>query len=564
MYCRRWLFLAVLTGASMTAGLVSVAQSAADWVYHGGKIYTVVDGNSTVEALVVTGERIVFAGGLAEAKKHVDDRTQWIDLGGKTMIPGLVDAHAHLRSLGKYLAQLKLERTGSPGEIREMVLEAQKSTTPGRWIEGRGWDQNEWEVKEFPTWKDLEETNANPVYFRRVDGHAAWVNRAALELCGITRETPDPVGGKIIRDADGEPTGVFIDNAKELVFDRIPDPSPAEIDEWMAAAIRHCNELGLTGMHDAGTDSADVASLNRLHQRGELTLRVYCMLSTDEKDLSFTEELLTRGPREHAEGRVMIRAIKLYADGALGSRGAALLMPYSDEPGNTGLMVEPREKLERLTRLAMENGFQVCTHAIGDRGNRVILDIYEAALSAYGNGDPRLRVEHAQVVALDDIPRFKRLGVIPSMQPTHCTSDMYWAEDRVGPERIAGAYAWRRFVKDGNRLPFGSDFPVESADPMLGIYAAITRQDSEGQPEGGWYPEEKLSVLDAVRGFTIEAAYAGFSENDLGTIAAGKLADFTVLDRDIFEISPSGILETRVTHTVVGGKIVYPARSSSP
>lgn len=564
MCFRPCLVLVALTASAMAAAPPGAGQPVADWIAHGGKIYTVAGGNSTVEVVAVRGDQIVFAGSRADAERYTGEGTRWVDLGGNTMIPGLVDAHAHLRSLGKYLAQLKLDRAKSPQEVREMVLEAQKSVPPGRWIEGRGWDQNDWEVKVFPTWKDLEGTDANPVYFRRVDGHAAWVNRAALELCGITGDTPDPDGGKIIRDAEGEPTGVLIDNAKDLVFDRIPDPSPAEIDEWIAAGIRHCNALGLTGIHDAGTDSADVESLNRLHQRGQLTFRVYCMLSTEDEDLSYTEEQIRLGPRVEAGGRVVIRAIKLHADGALGSRGAALLAPYSDEPANTGLLVEPKEKLERLTALALENGFQVCTHAIGDRGNRVVLDIYEEASSSHGSGDRRLRIEHAQVVSPDDVPRFKRLGVIPSMQPTHCTSDMYWAEDRVGAERIAGAYAWRRFLQDGNRLPFGSDFPVESADPMLGIYAAITRQDGDGWPEGGWYPGQKLSVLEAVRGFTIDAAYAGFAEDELGTIAAGKLADFTVLDRDIFEIPPSEVLQARVTRTVVGGKTVYEAGASSP
>jgi len=558
--------IAVLTAVFVTlATLGCTADDAvdstgtADFIFYGGNIYTMVEGGPTAEAVVVKGDRIVYAGAFAGAKKFSGEGTTQIDLDGAAMIPGLVDAHAHLRSLGRYLAQLKLEAAESPAVVREMVLEAQKSTPPGRWIQGRGWDQNDWEVKEFPTWRDLSGTEGNPVYFRRVDGHAAWVNSAALELCGVTGDTPDPDGGRIIRGPDGEPTGVFVDNAMDLISDNIPDASPEEIDEWMLAAVRHCNSLGLVGMHDAGIDEDDLASFERLYDRGEMSLRVYCMLSTDDEDLEFAEAQVRRGPREAAGGRVTVRAIKLYADGALGSRGAAMLAPYSDDPGNTGLLVDPPAELERLTRLALDNGFQVCTHAIGDRGNRVILDAYEKALAGRA-GDPRLRVEHAQIVSLEDIPRFKRLGVIPSMQPTHCTSDMYWAQDRVGPQRVLGAYAWRRFLEDGNRIPCGSDFPVEGANPLWGVYAGVTRQDHSGWPDGGWYPGQRLTMEEVVRGFTIDAAYAGFSENETGTIEAGKLADLTVLDKDPFAVAPVEIIATRATMTVVGGEIVYRAQ----
>jgi predicted amidohydrolase YtcJ len=543
-----------------TADEPSDSPQTADFLYYGGKVYTLADDRPMADAVAVKGERIVYAGTLEGAEEHADGETVRIYLDGMTVIPGLVDAHAHLRSLGRYLSQLKLERARSPSDVRRMVLQAQKSTPPGRWIPGRGWDQNDWKVKKFPTWKDLEGTEANPVYFRRVDGHAAWVNKTALEICGINRDTPNPEGGRIILDVDGEPTGVFIDNAMELISDSIPDPTPAEIDDWMREAIRYCNSLGLVGIHDAGIDEDDLASLNRLHDEGTLTFRVYCMLSTDEEDLAFTEAQVLRGPREEAGGRVVVRAIKLYADGALGSRGAALLAPYSDDTGNTGLLVQTPEKLERLSVLALENGFQVCTHAIGDRGNRVILDVYEKVL--HGNeGDPRFRVEHAQVVSLDDIPRFKALGVIPSMQPTHCTSDMYWAHERVGETRVRGAYAWRRFLDDGNRIPCGSDFPVEGANPLWGLYAAVTRQDRQGWPEGGWYPDQRMAIHEAVTGFTIDAAYAGFAENETGTIEAGKLADMTVLDRDPFMVPPLAILNTRVAMTVVGGEIVYKAKT---
>jgi predicted amidohydrolase YtcJ len=557
----RALIVASAVTLAAVAGLMSAcSQQQADMFIYGGTIYSLSANSPTPEAVLVTGETISFAGSKEEAERQAGPRTLRVDLNGGAMIPGLVDAHAHLRSLGRYLAQLKLETAASPAEVREMVLAAQRSTPEGRWIQGRGWDQNDWAVKQFPTWRDLEGTEANPVYFRRVDGHAGWVNRAALEMCGITRDTPDPDGGRIVRDDGGEPTGVLVDNAKKLVTDLIPDSAPEEIDDWMRAAIEHCNALGLVGMHDAGTDADDLASLRRLHQSGDLTLNVYCMLSTDEEDLAWTEEQLRGGPRTEAGGRVVVRAVKLYADGALGSRGAAMLEPYSDEAGNVGLLVTPIDELERLTRLAAQYGIQVCTHAIGDRGNRVILDTYEKVLGELpGDAGPRFRVEHAQILSEQDIPRFKQLGVIPSMQPTHCTSDMYWAEDRVGPDRIEGAYAWQRLIEDGNIIPCGSDFPVEGADPLAGIYAAVTRRDQKGWPEDGWHSDQRMAVEEAVKGFTQWAAYAAFDESGAGTIEPGKRADFTVIDRDLMKIEPVGILEAEVRMTVVRGQVVYEA-----
>jgi predicted amidohydrolase YtcJ len=555
----RALVAAVAVATAVVTGTMSAcSQHSADVFIYGGTIYTLSDETPQAEAVVVTGEEISFAGSRADAERYVGPDTRRIDLGGQVMIPGLVDAHAHLRSLGRYLARLKLERAQSPAGVREMVLATQRSTPPGRWIQGRGWDQNDWAVKRFPTWRDLEGTEANPVYLRRVDGHAAWVNKTALDMCGISSATPDPDGGRIVRDETGAPTGVLVDNAMDLVTDVIPDPTPEQIDDWMRAAVRHCNALGLVGMHDAGIDAEDLASLQRLHEGGELSLTVYCMLSTEDDDLEWTERQLALGPRELADSRVAVRAIKLYADGALGSRGAAMLAPYSDAPDQTGLMVDPPAKLERLTRLAAQNGFQVCTHAIGDRGNRVILDVYEKVLAETNpESNPRFRIEHAQIVSLEDIPRFQQLGVIPSMQPTHCTSDMYWAQDRVGEERIAGAYAWRRLLQDGNIIPCGSDFPVENADPLAGIYAAVTRQDANGWPEGGWQPQQRMTMEEAVRGFTAWAAYAAFDESQSGSIVPGKRADFTVLDRDPLQIAPAEILNTRVSMTIVRGAVVY-------
>ncbi len=557
--------IGLVMAAGLTLGVFSTASAANGWggepatdlVFYNGVIYSMDMTSTTPAAVAVSGGRIVWSGDLAGAERLAGPDTRWIDLEGKTMLPGLVDAHGHLMSLGRSLAQLQLEGTTSPAQVREMVLEAAKHAPAGSWIQGRGWDQNDWDLREFPTWRDLEGIEDHAVYLRRVDGHAVWVNRKALELCGVTRDTADPEGGHIVRGPDGDPTGILIDNAADLVSVQIPDPTPYELDRWLSSAIRHCNCVGLVGMHDAGTTADVLESLNRIARRGELTLHVYCMLSSEKKDLGFLTAELERGPHVEADGMVVVRAIKLYADGALGSRGAALLEAYSDDPGNLGLQIDSKEKLETISRQALERGFQVCTHAIGDRGNRVILDVYELLLPANAGAERRFRVEHCQIVSPQDIPRFHKLGVIPSMQPTHATSDMYWAEARVGKERIKGAYAWRKFLDAGNRLLLGSDFPVESPNPLWGIYAAVTRQDHDGWPDGGWYPEERMTVKEAVGGFTVDAAYGEFAEDDRGTIEMGKRADFTVIDRDIFRVPPSEILEARVTLTVVGGRLVY-------
>lgn len=533
------------------------AEEKADVIFIGKHIYTLDDDRPTVDAVVVKGDRIVFAGGENPAREFLGESTRWIDLGDNMMIPGLVDAHAHVKGLGRYLANVRLTDTKSKSEILERVSIAQKDAPPGRWIRGRGWDQNDWNVKEFPTWRDLAGTEANPIYLRRVDGHASWVNKTALEMCGVGRNTPDPPGGKIMRDEAGNPTGVFIDEASDLISAFIPEPGQDELDQWITAAVQECNRYGLTGVHDAGTTRAELASFDRLHNKGMLTIRLYCMLDSDDEEL--LSEFFASGTKVSAGGRVVVRTVKLYADGALGSRGAALLEPYSDDPGNVGLLVDSPEKIERVSRRALDGGFQVCTHAIGDRGIRVALDVYEKVLAGRKGLDHRFRIEHSQIVSPADVPRYRELGVLPSMQPTHATSDMEWAEARVGTERIERAYAWRTFMDAGNRVPFGSDFPVESVNPLWGIYAAVTRQDHEGRPEHGWHADQCLTVLEAVKGFTTEAAYAGFAEDESGTIEAGKLADFTVLDRDIFKKAPVDILRAKVKYTIVGGKIVYQA-----
>jgi predicted amidohydrolase YtcJ len=541
------LFVCGITGAA--------SAEDADVIVIGGTIRTLDPDQPFVEAVAVKGQYIVYAGGKAEVEGMRGEKTRVIDAAGLAVLPGLVDAHAHLAGLGKALRQVDLVGSESVSEARERVRARQARTRPGAWIEGRGWDQNDWPVKEFPTHEDLAGTEANPVYLRRVDGHAAWLNRRALDACGITAETEAPDGGRIIRDEAGNPTGVLIDNAMNLVEDVKPEPSFEERLDRYRTAIAECHRYGLTGIHDAGVGKENLEALRHLREKGELRFRVYVMLDSDEAD--FAEGFMRGGPEIDPEHYLTVRSVKVYADGALGSRGAALLAPYADEPGNNGLMMHPREELLRRTMVGISNGFQVCTHAIGDAANRLMLDVYEEAMDAVGPGDYRLRIEHAQVLSPEDIPRFSERGIIASMQPTHATSDMYWAGERVGTERLAGAYAWRTLLESGAVICCGSDFPVEGVNPLWGVHAAVTRQDQDGWPSGGWYPDERMSVDEAVRGFTENAAFAGFEESFKGRLQVGMCADITIVNADPYKVSLRKLRNLKVTHTIVGGKVVF-------
>ncbi|MFH1863012.1 MAG: amidohydrolase, partial [bacterium] len=475
--------------------------SGADLVIIAGSIYTLDPQMSTAEAVAVSAGRIAYVGSKLGAEKYISAETVVLHEESALVLPGLTDAHAHLFSLGRSLNELNLTSTTSSAEIRQLVLEQAANLQTGSWICGRGWDQNDWQIKEFPTFRDLEGVESYPVYLRRVDGHAAWVNKTALELCGIDRHTLNPPGGRILRDADGNPTGVLIDNAIELVKLHLPLPTRDERLARTEAAIRECHRYGLTGVHDAGVDAAMLETYRELHRQGKLTLRINAVLSSE--DTLWLEHCLLRGPQLEADGYLNVRSVKLYADGALGSRGAALLEPYSDEPGQSGLLMD-RGELYRLAHEAWEHGFQVCTHAIGDAANRMVLDVYSQVLSQNAVEDRRWRIEHAQVIALSDFARFASLKVIPSLQPTHATSDMPWVETRLGSKRTKGAYAWRTLLELGCPFPCGSDFPVESPNPLWGIYAAVTRQDHQGHPEGGWHPEQRMTIQEAIRGFTLD------------------------------------------------------------
>ena len=478
-----------------------------------------------------------------------------IDGQGKTLIPGIIDAHGHVSSLGYTLQRIDVRQAGSAVEAAAAVGDYAASNQYLSWVRGRGWNQVLWPDKQFPTAAQLDrEISDRPVWLERIDGHAGWGNSKALELAGITRDTVSPAGGEILRDANGEPTGVLIDNAMNLVSAVIPAPNQSEIAAALDAVSSHLLSLGITSTHDAGTTAAEHQLYRQMADSGEMPVRVYGMISSTEPSL---EQILAAGHSEDKYQLYSARSIKIYTDGALGSRGAAMLEPYSDRPGHRGLLLTSAAQLRKLFKLATEADFQVAIHAIGDKGNRIALDEIEHAYATVGGRHLRHRIEHSQVVAIDDIPRFKSLDVIPSMQPTHATSDMNMAEIRIGRERLKGAYAWRTFLDQGSIVVSGSDYPVELANPFDGIHAAVTRQNKANQPEGGWLPEEAMTIEEAMRSFSIDAAWGAHQEDSLGGLTKGKWADFIVIDQDIYSIPAEDIWKTQVLETWLAGKLVY-------
>jgi len=529
----------------------------ADLVLTGGKIATVDANFSFAEAIAISGGKFIYVGTDRGVKKYIGDSTRVIELGGKLVVPGLIDGHCHMLSLGTSLDNIDLVGTKSYTEIIDKVAEWAKTAKPGEWIFGRGWDQNDWDVMEFPVHDALSKASPNnPVWLIRIDGHAGLANAKALEIAGITARTQDPSGGKILRKSNGQPTGVFIDNAMALVESKIPPLTGEQQRKALEKASDACLSAGLTGVYDAGETTDIINDYKYLADNQLLGVRVYAMLLDPGTD-NLEEFLKANKLLNYGDTHLTVRSVKLLIDGALGSRGAALFEPYSDDPKNSGLLTTSPERVLFVSKAALKTGFQVCTHAIGDRGNRLTLDAYEAALKETPTQDHRFRIEHAQIVSLSDIPRFPALGVIPSMQATHATSDMPWAEARVGPERIKGAYAWQKFIQAGCKIIGGSDFPVESYNPLTGFYAGITRQDANGKPEGGWMPEERLTREQALRSYTIWAAYGAFQEDILGSIEAGKLADLVVLDTDILNVPEKEILKAKPVYTIVGGIIKY-------
>lgn len=544
-------------------------------------VYTMDTNNLKAEALAIHDDRILEVG----SSKHLIKKysaQKVVDAKGQFIFPGFIDAHAHLFGLAKEKNQLDLRGIASAEAIAELVKKKVNTTKPGDWILGRSWDQNVWKNHDYPTHELLDHgAPNNPVFLKRIDGHAGWANARAMKLCGITASTSDTSGGKIIRNAKGEPTGIFIDNAVDLIENHIPTYSPEQMDRAYQLAIEECLRNGLTQIHDMGVTADHIASMKRLIEQNKFSFRVYALIDGVKPEW---RQLLETGKQTFGKAQLILGGLKLYADGALGSRGALLFKSYDDDSDNSGLRISSGELIRDETINALKKDLQVCVHAIGDRANRIALDAFESARVHVHDSRSRLRIEHVQVLSSKDIPRFVQLRVIPSMQPTHCTSDMYWAEARIGSKRIRGAYAWHSLRKTGAIIAGGSDFPVEKPNPLLGIYAFVTRQDEKGIPTSqgdikkyyqlpassapnndrykkGWFGDERLTREEAIRAFTTWAAYASHQENEKGSLEPGKLADFVILSDDIMKIPARKILTTKVLSTFIGGVDVYNSSS---
>lgn len=497
-----------------------------------------------------SGPLVIVEGRIAAPGTSAADGPR-VALEGAFVTPGIVDAHAHLLGLGAAAENVSVVGTGTYDDVIERAVARAAETPPGEWILGRGWDQNDWPVQVMPHHRELSEAIPDhPVVLTRIDGHALLANAKAMELAGVGPDSVSPRGGEILLDG-GAPTGVFVDAAMNLIRGAIPDGTVEQTRRQLLLAQEKCLAAGLTCVHDAGMSSAVLDLVRELHTAGEWRLRLYVMLPQAERDA------IARGPWMTPDQLITVRAVKGYADGALGSRGAALLEGYADRENFRGLMLMPAAGIQQLAQHCADHGFQLCVHAIGDRANREVLDAYAATSFPQGRAAARFRIEHAQIVTAADMRRFAELHVLPSMQPTHLTSDMPWAPERIGPERVPSSYAWRSFHRLGLPVAFGSDFPVESHDPRKGLFAAVTTRSPVGGPAEGWRPDQRLSRAAAIKGFTADAAFAAFQEHDLGTIREGNLADFTVWDRDLLSCPEDEILEAVVLLTVVGGKVAY-------
>jgi predicted amidohydrolase YtcJ len=548
----------------------------ADLILKNGHIYTFDKDNTIAEAVAIKNGKIEAVGTNNDILNNYKS-IEVIDLDGKSVFPGFIDSHGHILGLGIALSTLDCSNAKSAEEVAQRVQEKAKSVKPGEWIVGRGWDQNTWKNKDFPMHNLLDAVAPdNPVFLVRIDGHAVWVNINTMILAGITPETREPDGGKILKYKDGEPTGVFIDNAISLIERVRPEMTIDQKEKCIALALEECSRYGLTEVHDMGIDSVTIKIYKKLIEQNKMPIRVYAFIEGTGATWDYYRKA---GKERIGDDLLTIAGIKLYVDGALGSRGAALIDPYSDDPGNRGLTIISENELIKVAKEALDANLQVAVHCIGDRANSIALDAFEKALKEKPNPDNRFRIEHCQVLNPKDITRFKLLGIIPSMQPVHATSDMYWAEQRLGKDRIKYAYAWRSLLNTGVFIPGGSDFPVENPNPLAGIYAAFTRKNSLGSPEhwykdrvqfsfaskdvdttqfeNGWYGFQKMNREEAVKSFTIWGAFAAFQEKIKGTIEADKCADFVILSDNIYSIDPEKILKTQVEMTIVGGKIVY-------
>ncbi len=532
--------------------LFSATATAETWLHNVGGYTSTDEGMREFSVLVfdeagkvvALGDDDLLEGSPAESR---------IDGGGLTVLPGLIDAHAHVLGLGQLKNNLNLNGTPSVADATMRIGDYAKRFPHKRWILGRGWNQVLWPVREFPTAAQIDAVvSERPVWLRRIDGHAGWANSAAMKIAGIDNDTPDPVGGKILRDDNGQATGIFIDKAMGLIGQHLPPPNKEDYRAALLSAVDALVAEGITGVHDAGIGIMNAEVYLSMADNEELDIRIYAMTGGAGEVL----DAIGKPLYAYGNDRLEIASVKIYSDGALGSRGAAMIEPYSDDAENRGLPFWTQDELNAFVKKANDLGFQVGIHAIGDLGNRMVLDAFEAAQQ--GKPSPlRNRVEHAQIIQLDDIPRFAELGVIASMQATHATSDMNMAEDRIGPERILGGYAWRRLLDSGAVLANGSDFPVELSNPFHGLYASVTRQGRDGEPEGGWYVDQALTRAEALHSYTLAAAYAARQEDRLGSLEPGKWADFILIDRNYFTVPASEIDDIQVLQTWVGGEKVY-------
>jgi len=563
------------SGIAITFLLLTACQSpkkeSATMIIYGGNIYTVDTTQAMVEAVAVKDNTILFTGTLAEAEQYKDDQTQLIDLEGKTMTPGLIEGHGHFMGLGYNELNLDLMNTTSYQQIVDAVAEKVKTTAPGEWITGRGWHQSKWDempaetVNGFQTHDLLSEVSPdNPVYLRHASGHAGFANAKAMDIAGLTVVSKEGInkfeveGGEVMRDQLGRPTGIFNERAQTLITKHIPETTPEKDIKAFELAVAACHRDGITGFHDAGIGRETIALYEEMKTEDKMNIRLYGMLTGWDKEL--LTEWYEKGPMVDPDHLVTIRSVKLNCDGALGSRGAWLLESYTDRPGHFGHETLPMEFVKETALNGLQNGFQVCSHAIGDRANREILDRYEAAFVAMPDlaTDHRFRIEHAQHIHPDDIPRFAELQVIPAMQAVHLSSDRPWAIDRLGEQRIKeGAYMWQTLLQSGIPIVNGTDVPVEPLDPIASLFASVSRKTLKGTPEGGYEPAEKMTREQALRSYTLDAAYGAFEEDIKGSITVGKLADFTIYSQDLMTVAEEDFLNTEIAMTIFDGKVVY-------
>lgn len=548
-------FIATLAAAVLLATTAARGETA----LHNITGYTSSDAGMVDFSVLVFDDagRIVASGDEALLAAHPDARR--VDGGGNTVLPGLIDAHAHVAGLGFLKTSLDLTGVRSVDDAAARIAAYAKEKPHARWITGRGWNQVLWPVRAFPNAARIDAVVGDrPVWLRRIDGHAGWANSAAMRIAGIDADTADPVGGKIVRDDNGHATGIFIDRAMDLIEAHVPQPNKAEGRAAIKAAVETLLSEGITSVHDAGIGIENAEIYMSMADDGALDMRIYAMTGGAGEVLDAISKPIVAYGNDHLD----IASVKLYTDGALGSRGAAMIEPYSDDPENRGLPFWTQAELDAMVQKANDMGFQVGIHAIGDLGNRMALDAFEHAQG--GKPSPlRNRIEHSQIVTLDDIPRFAELGIIASMQATHATSDKNMAEDRIGPQRILGGYAWRRMLDAGVVLANGSDFPVELSNPFHGLYASVTRQDRDGEPAGGWYADQALTRAEALHSFTLAGAYAARQEDRLGSLEPGKWADFIIVDRDYFTVPAAEIDDIVVLETWVAGKKVYARKDTS-